>query len=196
MADRLKETAHFWALQLDESDKTVRRALDGVMPDGHRSKNQPTYYLATVWAAMNGLSDELDANRERARKDKETADKLALQNAETRSDVARVSVIERELGMLFADHRSNALGLPSKLAPRMVGLNADQIREIVEGAVYELLGGLADYRPSHGTASREGSDQGSGEGSEATTAIHGQPVGGRRTPAESRKQRGARPVAN
>lgn len=121
-----------------------------VVEKGRRGRGSHKTQLslrATVDWYFSENAEHLEADRQRARRDKETADKLALQNAETRNDLARVSVMESELGMLFADHRSNALGLPSKLAPRLVGLDADQIRNIIEGGIYELLGGLADYRP-------------------------------------------------
>ena len=109
-------------------------------------KTQLSLRAAVDWY-FGENAEHLEADRQRARRDKESADKLALQNAETRGDLARVSVMESELGMVLADHRSNALGLPSKLAPKLVGLNADQIKDIIEGAVYELLCALADYRP-------------------------------------------------
>jgi hypothetical protein len=98
------------------------------------------------WYVARQSGQELDPTKERARKDKESADKLALENAETRGDVARISVMEEEVASLLGDHRTNALGLPSKAAPLLVGLNADQIRDRLEGFVYELLGDLADYR--------------------------------------------------
>lgn len=119
-----------------------------------------------VWfvARQTRSEDELDPNREKARKDKEAADKLALENAETRGDIARVSVMVREVGAALADHRQNALGIPSKLAPMLVGLDADRIRTKIEDAMYELLGDLADYRPGGRAGSNPQGDVGGDEG--------------------------------
>jgi hypothetical protein len=131
-----------------------------------------------------GLEDDLDGEQERARKDKEQADKLALENAETRGDVARVSVIERELSAVFADLRANGLAGPNKLAPILVGLNADQIRDRLESWVYELLGDLASYRPGTRTGGGSGdADQGTSDG-EAAAEADGKPVGRRQSKAE------------
>jgi hypothetical protein len=168
-------------------------AASGIPRNGDGTYDGPAL---VSWYVSQATGEELDPNKERARKDKEMADKLALQNAETRGDLAPVSVMERELGMVFADHRSNALGLPSKLAPRLVGLNADQIRDIIESGIYELLGGLADYRPGTRKADGTRSVETIADGSETSAAVHGKPVVRRRTPAESRKQRGTRALAN
>jgi len=135
-------------------------------------------------ARSSGGAEELDAEQERARKDKEAADRLALQNAETRGDVARVSVMEAEVGALLADHRQNALAVPTKLAPTLVGLDADRIRKHIEDAVYELLAGLADYRPGRGVAGDSpGIDRGD-QGSATAAAPDGKPVGRRKAKAQ------------
>ena len=168
MAERLLKTANYWAEQLQVSDKEVRKALEGREPDGSRGETQPTWFLTTVFAALSGM-ESLDGSKERARKDKEAADKLALENAETRGDLAPISIMEDEVASLLGDHRTNVLGLPSKAAPLLVGLNADQIRERLEGFVFELLGDLADYRPGSRKGKRpQGAEPGE-SGSEAST---------------------------
>lgn len=140
-----------------------------------------------AWYVSRQSGDELDAVKERARKDKESADKLALENAETRGDVARISKMETELAALYGDHRSNALALPNKLAPALVGLNADQIRDRIEASVYELLGDLADYRPGTRTRRDQESDTESRQGGETATETDDKPVGRRKAKAQSRK---------
>lgn len=131
--------------------RTVKRRLEAAGIESRRKGAADLYdsaaALEAIYAPDVTEDGELDAVAERARRDAESADRLALQNAETRGDLARVSVMERELSALFADHRSNALALPSKLAPQLVGLNADQIRERIEASVYDLLTQLANYQP-------------------------------------------------
>ena len=116
MAEKLLETVHYWAHQMGESDKTLRKALEGVEPDGMRGESQPRYFLSTVFRALMGFDQQLDANKERARKDKEAADKLALDNAERRGDLARISTMEGELAGVVSNLRRNALSLPSTMA--------------------------------------------------------------------------------
>lgn len=163
----------------EQDGQGIPRNADGTYP--------PTALVAWWVQRHTGSADDLDAEQERARKDKEAADRLALQNAETRGDVARLSVIERELGMVYADHRANALGIPSRLSPRLVGLNADQIRDRLEGAIYELLTGLADYRPGQRAAVDPAGDPPGTEDGATAAEVHGQPVGRRRKKAEPRK---------
>jgi hypothetical protein len=130
-----------------------------------------------AWYVARMTGEELDANRQRARKDKEAADKLALDNAKTRADLAPISIMEEEVASLLGDHRTNALGLPSKAAPLLVGLNADQIRDRLEEFVYELLGDLADYRPGARTQKRSSGAESGSPDSEASAEIDDQPVG-------------------
>lgn len=119
-------------------------------PDAPRNADGTYSGPAVVawYVARQARSDDgLDPGHERARRDKEAADKLALENAEARGGLARVSVMAREVSSLFADIRQNALGLPTKLAPQLVGQDADRIRAQLEDAVYELLTDIADYEP-------------------------------------------------
>jgi hypothetical protein len=126
-----------------------------------------------AWYVARQTGDELDATKERARKDKEAADKLALENAVTRDDLAPISIMAEEVAALLGDHRTNTLGLPSKAAPLLVGLNADQIRERLEEYMYELLGDLADYRPGARKAKRSTGTGSSSEGREAAAEADG-----------------------
>lgn len=141
---RLAElTGHSW--------RTVKARLEaaGIAPlrrEGHSNLYDSTAALAAIYARP-ATDEEFDPARERARRDKEAADKLALENAEARGDLARVSVMAREVAALFSDIRQNALGLPTKLAPQLVGQDADRIRAQLEDAVYELLTDIADYEP-------------------------------------------------
>lgn len=126
-----------------------------------------------AWYVARQTGEELDALKERARKDKEHADQLALKNAETRGDLAPISVMEDEIASLLGDHRTNVLGLPSKAAPLLVGLNADQIRDRLEEFVCELLGDLADYRPGARKTKRKNGAEPSDEGREAAAEADG-----------------------
>lgn len=130
-----------------------------------------------AWYLARQAGDALDALKERARKDREHADKLALENAETRGDVARISVMEEEVGSLLSDHRTNMLGFPSKAAPLLVGLNADQIRDRLESGVHELLGDLADYRPGARKKRSPSGIASGGNGREAAAEADGERVG-------------------
>ncbi len=185
-------TLNALAVELGRDRRSLARALEGLEPDECRqagSRTDRKYRLVRVIEhlyARDPGGEELDPAKERARKDKEAADKLALENAETRGDLARVSVMAREVATLLGDHRQNALSVPTKLAPILVGLDADRIRSKLEDAVYELLGDLADYRPGSGggvDSPRAGRGEASGE---TAAEADGQRVVRRKTKAEPR----------
>lgn len=142
------------AVELGRDRRALARDLEGLEPDTTRQTGSRTerrwrlrHVIEHLMRPTGESTEGLDAEQERARRDKEAADKLALENAETRGDIARVSVMVREVGSMLADHRQRALGIPSKLAPMLVGLTAPGIQIKLEDAIYELLGDLADYRP-------------------------------------------------
>jgi terminase small subunit / prophage DNA-packing protein len=148
------------ALNLDQlaelfavTPTTVRRWVKDGLPILEKGRpgrgSHPTRIslrAAVAWYFSEN-AEHLEADRQRARKDKETADKLALQNAETRSDVARVSVMERELAALLADMRSRALGVGARLSPHLVGLTTNEICTRIDLAMTTLLREIVDYRP-------------------------------------------------
>lgn len=145
------------------------QAGDGIPRNADGSYPGPAL---VAWYIARQSGDVLDAMKERARKDSEHADSIALKNAETRGDIARISVMEEEVGSLLSDHRTNMLGFPSKAAPQLVGLNADQIRDRLESGVHELLGDLADYRPCARKGQRKEGAAAGGNGSETTAETY------------------------
>lgn len=144
---RQKDVAKAFAV----SARTVQNWTDAGLPrNGDGSYSLPDC-IAWRTRAQVAEAGELDPVAERARRDSEAADKLALENAQTRGEVARLSVIERELSALFSDLRTNALALPSKVAPQLAGLEPVQMARILEDAVRALLTELAEYQPGHAT---------------------------------------------
>ena len=88
----------------------------------------------------NGEKEALDAAYERARKDKELADKTALENQVRRGELLEVSDVKQ----IWADHiasaKSGMRSLPSKLAP-VVAAETDPnvVNEILLDGVDEAL---------------------------------------------------------
>ncbi len=60
--------------------------------------------------------DELDYNRERARAEKERADKLELNNAERRKELLPAQEVKREWINIITNAKIKLTGLPSKLS--------------------------------------------------------------------------------
>src|SRR3954471_20094372 len=78
------------AVELTRDRRTVGNKLRNVPPDGELNGRPAWFMMTAVRAVYLDREGTLDGEYERARKDKELADKTALQNAVTRSRVARI----------------------------------------------------------------------------------------------------------
>lgn len=86
----------------------------------------------------------IDPIFERARKDRELADRVALQNAVMRGELVPVADAEAAWTAIIGVARERLLGMPSKLAPRLVGLtSAGEALSILEAEVHAALADLA-----------------------------------------------------
>jgi hypothetical protein len=188
MAQRLLKTVHGWAVETGKSDKVIREALKDTKPDGFRGDKQPLYFLSTVIAAIEGVDQSLDANRERARKDKEHADKLALENARTRAESVATAQVVREVGDMLTAFRTRIVAIPDAIGQILDAATARTVVPAVRGKVYEALTEIADYRP--------GVSGEAGAADDAAADADGEPVGGSVPAPVQRKQRRVRAVEN
>lgn len=187
---RSLQTAHYWAVELDRAYQTINRALDGRKPDEVRPRGKGTqalWYLTSVLQALGG-GEELDGNAERARKDSEAADKLALENAETRGELGKLSEMEDWFGGHIERARARLIQIPNALGqfvdPRYSGSVVAESRRLI----YEALAELA----ADGTKARAAPS----EAVDAASDADGEPVGRPEAPSLKRKQRRARAVEN
>lgn len=109
-------------------ERTVRRWDEEGMP-----RNEDGTYNASATVAWRlERESATDLTAQRARLAREQADKTALDNAERRGDLARVSVMEAELADGFAEFGAHFFGFPSKIAPRVYGLDVSSIESVLE----------------------------------------------------------------
>ncbi len=90
-------------------------------------------------AAGRARTGELDPQQEKARKDKEYADHLAMRNAVARGDQVLVEDVVKALTDELAIIRSRLLAIPGKLGGR---LKPDD-RQAIETEIYEALSELS-----------------------------------------------------
>jgi phage terminase Nu1 subunit (DNA packaging protein) len=111
----------------------ARRAIKKHL--GHR-KNAPVDFDAT---------DTLNPVQERARKDKELADKAALENAVRRGELVEGSQIAAKWVEILTRVRSRLLRIPWAAAPLLVGEeNQVKIQIVIEDQIRDALSELAD----------------------------------------------------
>ena len=140
--------------------------------------------------------EALGLGQEKARQHKEAADKLAMENAVRRGELADTTEVERFWTDCIANARARALALPAKLSPRLVNIgDANVISAAIRAEVYAFLSELADYDPDGG-GEPERRDPPDIEGLDAAAKPDRELVGRPRAKAQQRKQRGARPVAD
>jgi hypothetical protein len=105
------------------------------------------HYCATqreVAAGRIVSSEALDLTVEKARKEKESADKLEMANAVTRGELVLASDVEEMLGGEYARVKNKLLAAPPKLAPLMIGVKTPaEAQEIIKAVIYEALNELS-----------------------------------------------------
>ncbi len=93
--------------------------------------------------------ESLDFNVQRARREKEAADKLELENAVTRGELVLASEVEEAWGDEFSRVKNKLLSAPPKLAPLMVGIKTPiEAQEIIKKVICEALNELS--KPNKG----------------------------------------------
>lgn len=185
-------TLNALAVELDRDRRALAKALDELTPDEQTTdaagRVSRKWRMARVFSHLAGAGEALDGNAERARKDKESADKLALENAETRGELGKLSEMEDWFGGHVERARARLIQIPNALGqfvdPRTSGSVVAESRRLI----YEALAELAADGAAVGAPDPQAVD--------AAADPDGEPVGGSEAPPLKRKQRRARAVAN
>ena len=103
-------------------------------------------HLRSVAGNRSGDPDaDLDLTAERARKAKEEADKLEMQNALMRGELLARGDVDAAVVGAFARVRARMIGVPSKVAPLVVTMDTPaEVESVIRRSVYEALKELAD----------------------------------------------------
>jgi hypothetical protein len=147
MARRLYSKSEL-AIELQKDRQTIGNALANINSDGDKG-GFAAYYMMTAVRALyikDGQKEGLDANYEKARKDKEMADKIEMANQVARGELISEDVVKKFIIDAFTRLRTRMLGLPTKLAIRLVGLkSAVEIQKILDDGVREALAELSEH---------------------------------------------------
>jgi hypothetical protein len=187
-------------LNLTALTQTQAAALLSVAPrtlrDWHDApRNGDSTYsgpaLVAFYVAKMAGSGEFDDQRQRLAAAQ--AEKVEHENAVRRGDLAPRADVVRFWTDCIANMRAKALGMGSKLSPRLVNIaDPNIIATAIRTEVYAFLADLADYEPS-GPADMV---EGGAESSVTAAGADSKPVGRPRKKAQQRKQRGAGAVAD
>lgn len=92
---------------------------------------------------------DLDLTEERARKAKEEADRIEMQNKVMRGELLPREDVDAAVTGSFARVRARVIGLPTKVAPMVVGMeNPAEIEAVVRKAANEALKELSETNVS------------------------------------------------
>jgi phage terminase Nu1 subunit (DNA packaging protein) len=187
------------AAHLDLGERRFREFVtSGVIPKGEGLElyNLDTARVAYIRYLREGAAGrlstgELDPPQERARKDKELADKTALQNAVLRNELLSVDTVRKFMVSAFSRVRLKLLALPSKLAPVVIHLETTaevqtKLSDGIHDALEELAGTIVEGVADDGAAGDDSGGAGMVAGIEAATGSNRKPVGRPRAATVSR----------
>lgn len=142
------------AVELARDRRSLASALEGLEPDetgkDGAGRMMRRYRMARVVEHLFGRSrgEALDGSYERARRDKETADKLALENALRRGELAEVSQVQSTWADHIAAARAKLLSMPTKLGPQLTHVaDPNIIAGRIRAEVYAAINELAAWEP-------------------------------------------------
>lgn len=170
----------------------------GLQPHTRKGR-EALYYLPEVVAELlrkrvPAAEEGLVLDVERARLAKEQADKIAMENAVRRGELADLNVVSKTWGQALANFRARMLASPSKLAPTANPDNPNVARDVIAAEHERILTELAACDVFAEPDERTESVPGTANDYPSTTAADDQPVGGSVPAAKRRKQRRTGPV--
>lgn len=109
-------------------------ARDGILPRGDDNlfplRASVRAYADHARAGALGRRADVDLTAQKLRLATENADKLALQNAKARGDLASLTDVERAWAGILRDVRAALLALPSRAAARLGHLSAHDVKTL------------------------------------------------------------------
>lgn len=178
-----RESLYYWPEVQAERD---RRLIEG--------ETKPLLLrIAELQAHLDVLgadpesADSLDLDAERARLAAEQADKIAMENAITRNEVAYLPDVAEQQGRVFEMIRAKALAMPTKCAPLANPENPNLARDVIEREVLELLSEVAAAELDVEQQERGGDVSSAAVDTAAAAEANGHAVGRRKKAAKPRE---------
>lgn len=178
-----KTCAQFFGVSLTTIDDWL---LKGCPHARHDSGRVSALYLPDVasWRFKASTGRTLDPIAQRARRDSEAADRLALQNQQMRGELLAVDDMAREWARVGNEVKTRMLAMPAKLAPMLVGGTRAEIRGKLEETIDDALRCISEI------------DDGISASAAPAATDEDLAVGGPAQAAEPRSERGTGTMAN
>jgi len=145
-------TLNALAVELGHDRRTLARKLEGLAPDdetAHGGRVTRRWRLRRVVEHLYAAPahGELNPAQERARRDAEQADRIAMQNAVMRGGLLLREDVVREVGGYIDACRQRLLGLPGRIAAEFDPITGRRIEPIAQRIVHEAVVELRTVRP-------------------------------------------------
>lgn len=150
--------------------------------------------VAWLVARNRAADGDLNPEQERARKDKEAADKLAMDNAVRRGELLDGNLLGEDLARWLTAFRQAMLRAPTKLAPLVNPEKPTFARDLIAEEHSRILAELAEHFSGTAPTERGLDDGDAGDAATSTANANGVAVGGSISTAQRRNKRRARPV--
>lgn len=138
--------------------RTLGKRMEGLEPDGKKGKS-PAWLMKNVIGKLieNKESEDLDPTQERARKDKEAADRLEMENQVRRNELLERDAVDAAVIGAFSRVRTKLLAVPTKAAPVVVqDMSIAEAEALLRSHMIEALQELADTNVTKLEASNRG----------------------------------------
>ena len=180
------------AVELDRDRRSLARDLEGLKPDEETRQGARTvrrYRMARVVAhlyratAATGELEDFETQRERLAAAQ--AEKVEMENAVRRGELAEVAKVHAVWTDHVAAARAKLLAMPTKLGPQLTNVaDARVISARVRAEVHAALAELADYEPPDGDGEPHVADPPGGADVVAPAGPDRQRVGRRKAKAQ------------
>ena len=146
----------------------------GWVRQGCPTNKDGTFDLREVseWLSKRGASKVGSLEKERARLAREQADKLEMENAQTRGELVHVDDAAAAVECVVVAIRAKALSLGSKLAPQVVVCsNVNEVKAIIDAGADSFLREIAEINPAGARGPGPGDPDEAAAGASAAEAV-------------------------
>ena len=132
--------------------RTIKKRVSSLVPEkqGKSLVFSSDEALPLIYNNGEAESEVLDLTRERARLAKEQADRLELQNAESRKQLIPAELVTTTWQQIIFAARQKFLGMPSKLSRNLhAAESVAEVSDLLKSEIYEIMNELSrppDYR--------------------------------------------------
>lgn len=138
------------AAELRINNRRISQAIAGLEPAQIKGKRK-FYWLRDViprlFADGEDGGNAYDLAYQKARQHKETADKLAMENARTRADTVSASEVATLWETLTIEARQRIMTIPARLADQLTRMRSRaKIKALIDKECRAALSGLSDDR--------------------------------------------------